>query len=42
MLGALSETSVIEAFTRDGAEIATSTPEELREIMVADYANPAR
>ncbi len=37
-LGALSETSVIEAFTRDGAEIATSTPEQLREIMVADYA----
>ena len=37
-LGALGEKSVIEAFTRDGAEIATSTPEELHAIMVADYA----
>jgi tripartite-type tricarboxylate transporter receptor subunit TctC len=35
---ALNEPSVIEAFARDGSEIATSTPEELREIMEADYA----
>jgi tripartite-type tricarboxylate transporter receptor subunit TctC len=38
VLSALSEPSVIEAFARDGSEIATSTPEELREIMEADYA----
>ena len=38
VLSALNEPSVIEAFTRDGSEIATSTPEELREIMEADYA----
>jgi tripartite-type tricarboxylate transporter receptor subunit TctC len=38
VLSALREPSVIEAFTRDGSEIATSTPEELREIMEADYA----
>jgi len=38
VLGALREPSVIEAFARDGSEIATSTPEELREIMEADYA----
>jgi tripartite-type tricarboxylate transporter receptor subunit TctC len=38
VLSALNETSVIEAFARDGSEIATSTPEELREIMEADYA----
>ena len=37
-LGALSETGVVEAFVRDGAEIATSTPEELSAIMQADYA----
>ncbi len=38
VLGALSEKSVVEAFARDGSEIATSTPEELHQIMVADYA----
>jgi tripartite-type tricarboxylate transporter receptor subunit TctC len=38
VLSALNEPSVIEAFARDGSEIATSTPEELREIMEADYA----
>jgi tripartite-type tricarboxylate transporter receptor subunit TctC len=38
VLSALREPSVIEAFARDGSEIATSTPEELREIMEADYA----
>src|SRR5215510_2017602 len=38
VLSALNEPSVIEAFVRDGSEIATSTPEELREIMEADYA----
>jgi tripartite-type tricarboxylate transporter receptor subunit TctC len=38
VLSALNETSVIEAFARDGSEIATSTPEQLREIMEADYA----
>lgn len=37
-LAAVAETSVVEALARDGAEIATSTPEELREIMIADYA----
>ena len=37
-LGALQDQSVIEALARDGAEIATSTPEELHEIMKADYA----
>ena len=37
-LGALSEPGVVEAFVRDGAEIATSTPEELSAIMQADYA----
>ena len=37
-LGALSEPAVVEAFARDGAEIATSTPEELSAIMRADYA----
>jgi tripartite-type tricarboxylate transporter receptor subunit TctC len=38
VLSALNEPSVIEALARDGSEIATSTPEELREIMEADYA----
>src|SRR5262245_2226788 len=38
VLRALSDTNVIEAFARDGSEIATSTPEELQEIMRADYA----
>ena len=38
VLSALNEPSVIEAFTRDGSEITTSTPEQLREIMEADYA----
>jgi len=38
VLSALNEPSVIEAFARDGSEIATSTPEELRAIMEADYA----
>src|SRR5712691_9402746 len=38
VVGALNEPSVIEAFARDGSEIATSTPEELRAIMEADYA----
>lgn len=38
ILSALNEPSVIEAFVRDGSEITTSTPEELREIMEADYA----
>jgi tripartite-type tricarboxylate transporter receptor subunit TctC len=37
-IGALNEPAVIEALARDGAEIATSTPEELGEIMKADYA----
>jgi tripartite-type tricarboxylate transporter receptor subunit TctC len=37
VLSALSDTNVIEAFARDGSEIATSTPEELRAIMEADY-----
>jgi hypothetical protein len=36
--GALSEPGVIEALARDGAEIATSTPEELGAIIEADYA----
>jgi tripartite-type tricarboxylate transporter receptor subunit TctC len=36
--GALSEPGVIEALARDGAEIATSTPEELSAIMQADYS----
>jgi tripartite-type tricarboxylate transporter receptor subunit TctC len=38
VLSALNEPSVIEAFARDGSDIATSTPEGLREIMEADYA----
>jgi len=37
VLSALNDTNVIEAFARDGSEIATSTPEELRAIMQADY-----
>jgi len=35
--GALSEPGVTEALARDGAEIETSTPEELSAIMQADY-----
>jgi len=38
VLSALNDAGVIEAFARDGSEIATSTPEELRELMEADYA----
>jgi tripartite-type tricarboxylate transporter receptor subunit TctC len=38
ILSALKEPSVIEAFARDGSDIVTSTPEELHEIMEADYA----
>jgi tripartite-type tricarboxylate transporter receptor subunit TctC len=38
VLSALNEPNVIEAFARDGSEIATSTPEELHELMEADYA----
>jgi tripartite-type tricarboxylate transporter receptor subunit TctC len=38
VLGALSDPGVIEAFARDGSEIATSTPEEMYAIMQADYA----
>jgi tripartite-type tricarboxylate transporter receptor subunit TctC len=38
VLSALNDPSVIDAFARDGSEIATSTPEALREIMEADYA----
>src|SRR5215510_2324774 len=38
VLSALNEPNVIEAFARDGSEIATSSPEELRDIMEADYA----
>jgi tripartite-type tricarboxylate transporter receptor subunit TctC len=38
VLSALNEPSVIEAFARDGSEITTSTPDELRAIMEADYA----
>jgi tripartite-type tricarboxylate transporter receptor subunit TctC len=34
----LREPAVIEAFVRDGAEIATSTPEELSAIINADHA----
>jgi tripartite-type tricarboxylate transporter receptor subunit TctC len=37
VLGALSDKNVIEAMARDGAEIATSTPDELHEIMKTDY-----
>jgi tripartite-type tricarboxylate transporter receptor subunit TctC len=37
-IGALSEPSVVEVFARDGAEIATTTPEELQAIMRTDYA----
>jgi len=37
-LGALNEPAVIEALARDGAEIATSTPEELQELIKVDYA----
>ncbi len=38
VLGALGEKNVIEALARDGSEIATSTPDELRQIIEADYA----
>ena len=38
VLAALGEASVIEAFVRDGSEIATSTPEQLRELIASDYA----
>jgi tripartite-type tricarboxylate transporter receptor subunit TctC len=38
VLSALNEPNVVEAFARDGSEIATSSPEELRAIMEADYA----
>jgi tripartite-type tricarboxylate transporter receptor subunit TctC len=37
VLSALNEPNVLEAFARDGSEIATSSPEELRDIMEADY-----
>jgi tripartite-type tricarboxylate transporter receptor subunit TctC len=37
VLGALGEKNVVDAMARDGAEIATSTPEELREIIRTDY-----
>ncbi len=37
VLGALGEKSVVDAMARDGAEIATSTPAELRDIIKADY-----
>ena len=36
--GALGEPGVTEALARDGAQIATSTPEELSAIIQADYA----
>jgi tripartite-type tricarboxylate transporter receptor subunit TctC len=38
VLGALQDKTVIEAFARDGSEIATSTPEELRRIIETDHA----
>jgi tripartite-type tricarboxylate transporter receptor subunit TctC len=38
VLGALQDKAVIEAFARDGSEIATSTPEELRRIIETDHA----
>jgi tripartite-type tricarboxylate transporter receptor subunit TctC len=37
VLGALGEKSVADAMARDGAEIATSTSDELREIIRTDY-----
>ena len=37
VLAALSDKNVIEAMARDGAEIATSTSDELHEIMKTDY-----
>jgi tripartite-type tricarboxylate transporter receptor subunit TctC len=37
VVGALGEKSVVDAMTRDGAEIATSTADELREIIRTDY-----
>ena len=36
-VGALGDPSLAEAFARDGSEIATSTPEELQEMIRADY-----
>jgi tripartite-type tricarboxylate transporter receptor subunit TctC len=38
VLGALSDPSLAETFARDGAEIATTTPEEMQEIIRADHA----
>jgi tripartite-type tricarboxylate transporter receptor subunit TctC len=38
VIGALRDPAVAEAFARDGAEISTSTPEELRALMRADHA----
>jgi tripartite-type tricarboxylate transporter receptor subunit TctC len=37
VLGALGDKAVVAAMARDGAEIATSTAEELRDIIKADY-----
>jgi tripartite-type tricarboxylate transporter receptor subunit TctC len=37
VLGALGEKSVADAMARDGAEIATSTPDQLLDIIKADY-----
>jgi tripartite-type tricarboxylate transporter receptor subunit TctC len=37
-IGALNDQAVIDALARDGAEVATSTPEELQALMQADYA----
>jgi tripartite-type tricarboxylate transporter receptor subunit TctC len=37
VLGALGEKSVADAMARDGAEIATSTSDELRELIRTDY-----
>jgi tripartite-type tricarboxylate transporter receptor subunit TctC len=36
-IGALNDKAVLEALARDGAEVATSTPEELHALMQADY-----
>jgi tripartite-type tricarboxylate transporter receptor subunit TctC len=38
VIGALRDPAVAEAFARDGAEISTSTPEELQALMRADHA----
>jgi tripartite-type tricarboxylate transporter receptor subunit TctC len=37
-IGAMGDPAVAEAFASDGAEVATSTPEELQALMRVEFA----